>query len=514
MAIQRLGISRPQANTPVALASFTANHLVSVIVTNVAPLATPALKVAIYVVPSGAVLDQQYAYIARNLTIPLGATFETFRFAVNPGDTITVTATTNNASFSVNGILQDAVVGQGDLPLTFTNKVLRGTFNTIYLDQGTTAQRPLSAEIGYVRFNTEFDGLEVKTALGWEAVGTGAGGGELGPTGPTGPEGVAGPTGATGDAGATGPTGATGATGAQGTSITFLGSVATVEDLPAAENSVNDAYIVVADGDLYVWSGTAWNNVGTIQGPTGPTGPTGASGADGLDGDTGAAGDTGPTGPTGATGQDSTVEGPTGPTGATGATGPSDGPTGPTGPTGPAGDAGPTGPTGASSDVAGPTGPTGPTGATGSAGSTTFSGTTDATAAGITIDEVAYSAIARLTVTNSGASAYLFNSHYSGNNPTIFALGGATIAFNLVGLDSHPFLVQADTGSGFANITAGLIHVATDGTISLDSSAQNKTSGTLYWNVPVTAASGGYRYICSVHSSMVGTITHKSLSAI
>jgi plastocyanin len=117
-------------------------------------------------------------------------------------------------------------------------------------------------------------------------------------------------------------------------------------------------------------------------------------------------------------------------------------------------------------------------------------------------------------VTNSGASAYLFNSHYSGNNPTIFALGGATIAFNLVGLGSHPFLVQADTGSGFANITAGLIHVATDGTISLDADAQAKTSGTLYWNVPVTAASGGYRYICSVHASMVGTITHKSLNSI
>jgi plastocyanin len=119
-----------------------------------------------------------------------------------------------------------------------------------------------------------------------------------------------------------------------------------------------------------------------------------------------------------------------------------------------------------------------------------------------------------LTVTPNGSSAYLFNSHYSGDNPTIFALGGATIAFNLVGLGSHPFQVQADTGSGFANITAGLIHVATDGTISLDSSAQAKTSGTLYWNVPITAASGGYRYICSVHAIMVGTVTHKSLNSI
>lgn len=170
MAITRLGISRPQVNTPTALATFTENHLISVIVTNVAPVATPALKVAIYVVPSGAILDQQYAYLARNLTVPLGATFETFRFAVNPGDTLTVLATTENASFSVNGILQDAVVGQGDLPLAFTNKVIRGTFNTIYLDKGTTAQRPPEAEVGYVRFNTEFDALEVLTNSGWRRI--------------------------------------------------------------------------------------------------------------------------------------------------------------------------------------------------------------------------------------------------------------------------------------------------------------------------------------------------------
>jgi plastocyanin len=36
----------------------------------------------------------------------------------------------------------------------------------------------------------------------------------------------------------------------------------------------------------------------------------------------------------------------------------------------------------------------------------------------------------------------------------------------------------------------------------------------LYWNVPITAASGGYRYICSVHAIMVGVVTHKSLNSI
>ena len=409
MPIQRLGILNPQANTDSSLATFSDPHLVSVVATSRAVNATPACKVTIWVVPANATIIAQYAYITFNLQLDVGSSFETFRFAVNSGDTIFVRSSVDTTSFHINGIAQEDSALPQNIAQTFTNKTIFGRNNTVYLDSGTTSERRSSAENGYVRFNSETENLEVKVTSGWETVGTGAGGGEAGPTGPTGPQGPTGPS--------DGPTGSTG---------------------PAGE-----------------------------AGPTGPTGPTGGTGIGGADGATG------PTGPTG----------------------PSDGPTGPTGATG----------------ADGPTGPTGPTGA---AGSATFSGTTDATAAAITIDEVAYSAIARLTVTPNGSSAYLFNSHYSGDNPTIFALGGATIAFNLVGLGSHPFQVQADTGSGFANITAGLVHVATDGTISTDVDAQAKTSGTLYWNVPVTAASGGYRYICSVHASMVGTITHKSLNSI
>jgi hypothetical protein len=110
--------------------------------------------------------------------------------------------------------------------------------------------------------------------------------------------------------GAGGP-GPTGATGPQGTSINVRGSVATVGALPLSGNSVNDARIVDADGDLYVWSGSVWSNVGQIVGPTGPTSTT--------------------PGPIGPTGPASTVPGPIGPTG------PSvTGPAGPIGPTGPA----------------------------------------------------------------------------------------------------------------------------------------------------------------------------------
>ena len=183
--------------------------------------------------------------------------------------------------------------------------------------------------------------------------------GVQGPTGNTGSTGPTGPTGAPSSVtGPTGSTGPTGPTGAPGTSINVRGTVATVGNLPASGNALNDAFIVTANEDLYVWSGSAWNNVGQIVGPmgptgvTGPTGPTGAPGYIGLDGATGPTGSTGPTGPTGAP---STVTGPTGTTG-------------PTGPTGLQGSLGPTGPTGAPSTVTGPTGATGPTGITGPAG--------------------------------------------------------------------------------------------------------------------------------------------------
>ncbi|CAB4123774.1 Intramolecular chaperone auto-processing domain containing protein [uncultured Caudovirales phage] len=106
--------------------------------------------------------------------------------------------------------------------------------------------------------------------------------GATGNTGPTGATGAQGPTGATGATGAastvTGPTGATGPTGPQGTSINLKGSVAAPVNLPGSGNSVNDAYIVLSNSDLYVWNGSVWNNVGQIVGPTGAAGAGGALG--------------------------------------------------------------------------------------------------------------------------------------------------------------------------------------------------------------------------------------------
>ena len=64
----------------------------------------------------------------------------------------------------------------------------------------------------------------------------------------------------------------TGAKGDDGTSVTILGSYATLADLQTAHPTGNpgDSYLV--GGDLYVWNGSAWEDVGQIKGDTGDTG--------------------------------------------------------------------------------------------------------------------------------------------------------------------------------------------------------------------------------------------------
>ena len=72
--------------------------------------------------------------------------------------------------------------------------------------------------------------------------------------------------------------GYTGSKGDQGESFRILGSVATVNDLPADSSGLpGDGYIIIDTGDLYVWDGFNWNNNGRIVGYTGSRGVPGAS---------------------------------------------------------------------------------------------------------------------------------------------------------------------------------------------------------------------------------------------
>ncbi len=143
-----------------------------------------------------------------------------------------------------------------------------------------------------------------------------------------------------------------------------------------------------------------------------------------------------------------------------------------------------------------------------SAGASAFTSLSDA--AGLTVDQFYLPAITRLDVTANGASAYRFDQYGSTDDPTIFAINATTIAFNLAGASSHPFLIQDNTGN---NYNTGLVHVTTGGTVTTGSAAQGKTSGTLYWKIP-DVISGNYRYQCASHAPMVGTITIKNFGSI
>jgi hypothetical protein len=62
------------------------------------------------------------------------------------------------------------------------------------------------------------------------------------------------------------------ASGEDGSSVLILGTLALVSDLDdIVSPDPGDGYII--DGDLWVWDGSAWQNVGQIQGPQGASGP-------------------------------------------------------------------------------------------------------------------------------------------------------------------------------------------------------------------------------------------------
>lgn len=134
-----------------------------------------------------------------------------------------------------------------------------------------------------------------------------------GPEGAQGIQGPPGPIGPKGDQGEKGPAGPQGRPGVDGKGVSVAGQVATYDDLPKNLTSADagKGWLVEADGDLYVWSGTKFPANGSgadFRGPAGPAGPTGPQGVAGPPGAAGARGPAGVQGPQG-------VEGPAGPRG-------------------------------------------------------------------------------------------------------------------------------------------------------------------------------------------------------
>lgn len=234
MAVRRLATFTPAANTVTNIVTSEITAVASVIVTNTG---TADTLVDVYVKPTGAAdIAANYSYLASGLGLGISQSFETFRFAIEPGDVITVKSTVSNVNFTVTSIYETS-----------------GTANVT-----VSAVAPGFPQVGDIWLDESTDEFSVWNGSGWAMVATASTAGPQGPAGPTGP---------TGPAGINAP------------NYNLLGTVATVEDLPpfgtgfSLVNDVTtlaDAWYVSSTGDIYMWQLYGWENVGPIIGPTGP----------------------------------------------------------------------------------------------------------------------------------------------------------------------------------------------------------------------------------------------------
>lgn len=228
MPVTRLAVANPGAASLTDLVTASRGYVASVIIAN---KGTQTAKTTLYVVPTGYIYtDPETLVIVKDLEITQGQSFETFRFALNNGDTIKVTGTTADLSYSVSA----AYEVDGKQYVTYS------------------ASAPSLPQIGDIWIKTNntvsfWNGVQWVDSITLGPTGPAGGAGPLGPTGPTGPIGPSG--GPTGPQGATGPTGPTGATG------------------PSVTGPTGPQGPIGPSGGPTGPQGAA--------GPTGPTGPTG-----------------------------------------------------------------------------------------------------------------------------------------------------------------------------------------------------------------------------------------------
>ncbi len=134
--------------------------------------------------------------------------------------------------------------------------------------------------------------------------------GDKGDTGAQGPQGPEGPQ---GEPGPQGPQGPQGEKGEMGASIIIMDRLNSTAELPAT-GELGEGYII--DGHFWGWTGSEYEDLGTIQGPKGDKGDPGDTGPQGSQGPEGPQGIEGPQGPVG-------PQGPKGDQGEVGDTGPS-----------------------------------------------------------------------------------------------------------------------------------------------------------------------------------------------
>lgn len=112
MGLRRLAISNPSATTDTTLFTADNQYLISVIATNKSSSALATIRV--WVVPSGATLSSQFAYIIYDIPLDPNNSYETFRFAINQNDQVRIYSSTANISFQSYGLVQyDVNLGVG-----------------------------------------------------------------------------------------------------------------------------------------------------------------------------------------------------------------------------------------------------------------------------------------------------------------------------------------------------------------------------------------------------------------
>lgn len=112
MGLQRLAVANPASTTDTTLFTADNQYLASVIIVN--KNTSNLANCSVWVVPSGATVESEYAYIIYDFPIDSTNSYETFRFAVNQNDEIHIQCNNADCSVQVIGLVQfDVNLGVG-----------------------------------------------------------------------------------------------------------------------------------------------------------------------------------------------------------------------------------------------------------------------------------------------------------------------------------------------------------------------------------------------------------------
>lgn len=137
MAVVRLALGNPSANTDTLLHTAVRQSVTSVIATN---KSTSLATIRVWIQPSGSTQPSEYAYLTYDTAVPANNSLETFRVALEPGDKVYVRSSTADVSFSLNAIHESS-----------------GNYNKVFVQDTQPSAANIgdvwvSQALGYVKF--------------------------------------------------------------------------------------------------------------------------------------------------------------------------------------------------------------------------------------------------------------------------------------------------------------------------------------------------------------------------